>query len=188
MPDMPPPPSFLSAVTTTGRPCWWVVRPVGRDPGFVKDKTSYRDQDLFKRRTTFDPRPTAVQNTGRIAPDKLRAFLESLEKKSPNSIWVHHLQPPANEPSPVPTRERTPAEPEPVNLEELAIKCSRFLWKMNQVRWSRKCVVICVHYFIARCFMFFKEEKIELLFYHMYLLFMFIKLKKGRAERMWHLV
>jgi len=120
---------LFAAVTSTGRPCYWVVKPRGRNPAFVTEKVTYRGTTYFQRRVAFDPRPTRFQNNEEISPEKLRTLIANLEEKSPHCLWLHHLKPPQD----ADTTSSTQVTHD-ISLEEVVRLCSEKLWSMNLAR------------------------------------------------------
>lgn len=78
-------------MTCTGRPCYWLKHHPGKNPGFIREKTDYRNSHYFIRRVTFDPRPTKYQDNNEMPAEKLASFKTMLKKKLPNCLWLYHL-------------------------------------------------------------------------------------------------
>ena len=119
----------FTAITTTGRPCYWRNVPPGKDPGFVSTKQYPLLRDVT-RRNKRDPRPTARCDNSPMSLQKLEQLRKRLEEDSPTCLLLFHLEGHLDE------MEGTENEVEEIHnndhLADATVQCSRLRWKLNR--------------------------------------------------------
>lgn len=115
---------YFSAVTTTGRKCYWRQTAPGKDPGVVSEK-QYGGLRQVTRRNLREPRPSQVANDSQMTLEQLRELQKDLEENLPSSILFFHIS----------AMLEACGEYEGIqDIAEAAERCSEIMWKRN-----RKC-------------------------------------------------
>jgi len=93
-------------------------KPVGKNPGIVKEKGQYFASMQFERRANFDTRPRSFQNV--VSRVEKASYLRN---HSPLSCWALQLK-----------EVRREGEIDTDYIENVASQCSKGLWELNQCR------------------------------------------------------
>ena len=116
---------FFSAITCTGRECYWRNNAPGKNPGFIHE-TQYASKKDIRRRVSFDPTPTAHRLTQPISSEELAILKTWLVADRPTCLLLHQLG------------DITPADDVDKGvsmlLSETRVKCSKLLWEFNKIR------------------------------------------------------